>query len=126
MALATPDLDYGFPHGEYSPFFWGHSLILMAVAYVIMVKRERPYLSDIPKVIGVTLGLLVIVYFINLIIGPPANYWYLLERPVDGTLLDYFPDPPFHLIGTIPLAAFLFYVAYLPLFIKDRAVKKAK
>ncbi|MDC1161266.1 TIGR02206 family membrane protein [Gammaproteobacteria bacterium] len=23
MALATPDLDYGFPHGEYSPFFLG-------------------------------------------------------------------------------------------------------
>ena len=28
MALATPDLEYGFPHGEYSPFFWGHSFIL--------------------------------------------------------------------------------------------------
>ena len=23
MALATPDLIYGFPHGEYSPFFLG-------------------------------------------------------------------------------------------------------
>ena len=23
MALATPDLEYGFPHGEYSPFFLG-------------------------------------------------------------------------------------------------------
>jgi hypothetical protein len=49
-----------------------------------------------------------------------------MDRPVDGTLLDYFPDPPLHLLGTIPLAAFLFYVAYLPLFIKDRAVKKVK
>ena len=29
MALATPDLEYGFPHGEYSPFFWGHSLIFV-------------------------------------------------------------------------------------------------
>ena len=126
MALATPDLEYGFPHGEYSPFFWGHSLILLAVSYVLIVRGERPYLSDIPKVIGTTLGLLVAVYVINLIIGPPANYWYLMDRPVDGTLLDYFPDPPLHLLGTIPLAAFLFYVAYLPLFIKDRAVKKVK
>ena len=124
MALATPDLDYGFPHGEYSPFFWGHSLILMAVAYVIMVKRERPHLSDIPKVIGITLGILAIVYVINILIGPPANYWYLLERPVDGTLLDYFPDPPFHLLGTIPLAAILFYVSYLPFFIRDKLSKQ--
>jgi uncharacterized membrane protein YwaF len=90
-----------------------------------MVRDERPYLSDIPKVIGITLLLLVFVYIMNLVIGPPANYWYLMDRPVDGTLLDYFPDPPLHLLGTIPLAAFLFYVVYLPLFIKDKVIKKA-
>ena len=123
MALATPDLIYGFPHGEYSPFFWGHSLIILAVFYVLMVNKERPVLSDIPKVIGVTLVLLIFVYIANLLIGHPANYWYLVARPVDGTLLDYFPDPPFHLIGTIPLAAFLFYVAYLPFFVRDKLSK---
>ena len=124
MALATPDLIYGFPHGEYSPFFWGHSLILLAVFYVLMVNKERPVLSDIFKVIGVTLILLIFVYIANLLIGPPANYWYLAARPVEGTLMDYFPDPPLHLIGTIPLAIFLFYIAYLPLQIKDSFNKK--
>jgi hypothetical integral membrane protein (TIGR02206 family) len=108
MAMATPDLEYGFPHGEYSPFFWGHSLILLAVVYVLMVRKERPILKDISKVIGVTLVLLIFVYIANLLIGPPANYWYLVARPVDGTLMDYFPDPPLHLIGTIPLAILLF------------------
>ena len=124
MAMATPDLEYGFPHGEYSPFFWGHSLILLAVVYVLMVRKERPILKDISKVIGVTLVLLIFVYIANLLIGPPANYWYLVARPVDGTLMDYFPDPPLHLIGTIPLAIFLFYIAYLPLQIKDKFNKK--
>jgi hypothetical integral membrane protein (TIGR02206 family) len=123
MAMATPDLEYGFPHGEYSPFFWGHSLILLAVFYVLMVRKERPILKDILKVVGVTLVLLIFVYIANLLIGPPANYWYLVARPVDGTLMDYFPDPPLHLIGTIPLAIFLFYIAYLPLQIKDRLKK---
>lgn len=123
MAMATPDLEYGFPHGEYSPFFWGHSLILLAVFYVLMVRKERPILKDILKVVGVTLVLLIFVYIANLLIGPPANYWYLVARPVDGTLLDYFPDPPLHLIGTIPLAILLFYIAYLPLQIKDRLKK---
>ena len=123
MAMATPDLEYGFPHGEYSPFFWGHSLILLAVFYVLMVRKERPILKDSSKVIGVTLVLLIFVYIANLLIGPPANYWYLVARPVDGTLMDYFPDPPLHLIGTIPLAIFLFYIAYLPLQIKDRLKK---
>ena len=123
MAMATPDLEYGFPHGEYSPFFWGHSLILLAVFYVLMVRKERPILKDSSKVIGVTLVLLIFVYIANLLIGPPANYWYLVARPVDGTLMDYFPDPPLHLIGTIPLAILLFYIAYLPLQIKDRLKK---
>ena len=124
MALATPDLIYGFPHGEYSPFFWCHSLIILAVFYVLMVNKDRPVLSDIPKVIGVTLVLLIFVYIANLLIGHPANYWYLVARPVEGTLMDYFPDPPLHLIGTIPLAVFLFYIAYLPLQIKDIFNKK--
>lgn len=123
MAMATPDLEYGFPHGEYSPFFWGHSLILLAVFYVLMVRKERPILKDILKVVGVTMVLLIFVYIANLLIGPPANYWYLVARPVDGTLMDYFPDPPLHLIGTIPLAILLFYIAYLPLQIKDRLKK---
>jgi hypothetical integral membrane protein (TIGR02206 family) len=123
MAMATPDLEYGFPHGEYSPFFWGHSLILLAVFYVLMVRKERPILKDILKVVGVSLVLLIFVYIANLLIGPPANYWYLVARPVDGTLMDYFPDPPLHLIGTIPLAILLFYIAYLPLQIKDRLKK---
>ena len=123
MAMATPDLEYGFPHGEYSPFFWGQSLILLAVFYVLMVRKERPILKDILKVVGVTLVLLIFVYIANLLIGPPANYWYLVARPVDGTLMDYFPDPPLHLIGTIPLAILLFYIAYLPLQIKDRLKK---
>jgi hypothetical integral membrane protein (TIGR02206 family) len=123
MAMATPDLEYGFPHGEYSPFFWGHGLILLAVFYVLMVRKERPILKDILKVVGVSLVLLIFVYIANLLIGPPANYWYLVARPVDGTLMDYFPDPPLHLIGTIPLAILLFYIAYLPLQIKDRLKK---
>ena len=123
MAMATPDLEYGFPHREYSPFFWGHSLILLAVFYVLMVRKERPILKDILKVVGVTLVLLIFVYIANLLIGPPANYWYLVDRPVEGTLMDYFPDPPLHLIGTIPLAILLFYIAYLPLQIKDRLKK---
>ena len=90
-----------------------------------MVRNERPILGDIPKVIGVTLVLLIFVYCVNLLIGPPANYWYLVARPVEGTLMDYFPDPPLHLIGTIPLAILLFYIAYLPLQIKDLLRGKA-
>ena len=123
MALLTPDLEYAFPHGEYTPFFFGHSLILLAVFFVLIVKRDRPYLADIPKVIVTTSILLVGVYIINILMGPPANFWFLVDRPDGGSLMDYFPDPPLHLIGVIPLGIFLFYVAYLPFLISDLTSK---
>jgi uncharacterized membrane protein YwaF len=95
----------------------------MAVFYVLVVKRDRPYLSDVPKVIVTSSILLIGVYVINVLMGPPANFWFLVDRPDGGSLLDYFPDPPMHLIGVIPLGIFLYYVAYLPFFIKDKLSK---
>ena len=35
MALATPDLEYGFPHGEYSPFFWFVKSYEVLIVFVI-------------------------------------------------------------------------------------------
>ena len=75
MALLTPDLVHGFPHGEYTPFFFGHSLILLGVFYVLIVKQDRPYLADIPKVIVTTSVLLMGVYMVNILLGPPTNFW---------------------------------------------------
>jgi hypothetical integral membrane protein (TIGR02206 family) len=124
MALLTPDLEYALPHGEYIPFFFGHSLIIMAVFYVLIVKQDRPYLSDIPKVIITSSILLIGVYVINVLMGPPANFWFLVDRPDGGSLMDYFPDPPMHLVGVIPLGIFLYYVAYLPFLISDLSAKK--
>ena len=123
MALLTPDLEYALPHGEYVPFFFGHSLIIMAVFYVLIVKQDRPYLSDIPKVIVTSFILLIGVYVINVLMGPSANFWFLMDRPDGGSLMDIFPDPPMHLVGVIPLGIFLYYVAYLPFFIKDQISK---
>ncbi|MDC1475178.1 TIGR02206 family membrane protein [Gammaproteobacteria bacterium] len=125
MALLTPDLEYAFPHGEYVPFFFGHSLIILAVFYVLIVKADRPHLSDIPKVIVTTAILLVGVYVINIMMGPPANFWFLVDRPDGGSLMDYFPDPPMHLVGVIPLGIFLFYVAYLPFLLKDLSARRS-
>ena len=41
MALLTPDVDFAFPSGYFS-FFWGHTLIILAVFYAIIALKERP------------------------------------------------------------------------------------
>ena len=55
----------------------------------------------------------------NFILGEDANFWYLKKRPDGASLLDLFPDPPFHILVTIPVAIVMFYLIYLPLGIKD-------
>jgi len=90
---------------------------------VLIVKRDRPYLADIPKVIVTTSILLVGVYIINILMGPPANFWFLVDKPDGASLMDSFPPPPRHLIGVIPLGIFLFYVAYVPFLILDLTSK---
>jgi uncharacterized membrane protein YwaF len=53
-------------------------------------------------------------------LGEGANFWYLLAKPDSDTLMNFFPDPPFHILVTIPIAICLFYIIYLPFWIKDK------
>ena len=119
MALLTPDVEFGPPSPEYWQFFYGHALVLLGVFYTVIALGERPYFKDVHKVIGVTLILLVGIYIANFILGEDANFWYLKKRPDGASLLDLFPDPPFHILVTIPVAIAMFYLIYLPLGIKD-------
>jgi len=43
-----------------------------------------------------------------------------MAKPNGASLLDFFPDPPFHILVVIPIAIGIFYLIYLPYFIKDK------
>ena len=122
MAILTPDISH---HDlDYIFFMVGHGMILVGIMYATISLGNRPYAKDILKVSAITaLILLPIVYVINLLLGEPANFWYLMDRPAGASLMDQFPDPPLHLLYTTPIAIALFYLIYLPYFIKDRIAK---
>ena len=63
------------------------------------------------------------IYLINDLLGEPANFWYLQAKPDGASLMDMFPDPPHSLFFTVPLAIAVFYLIYLPYFIKDTVSK---
>jgi len=89
-----------------------------------VVLGNRPYAKDIFTVTMITLFILTpIVYIINLMLGEPANYWYLMQKPAGASLMDMFPEPPFHLLYTTPIAILIFCLIYLPYFLKDRLAK---
>ena len=122
MAIITPDipvidLDYAF-------FMIGHGMIVIGVMYATISLGNRPYAKDILTVSLITaFVLLPIVYLINLILGEPANYWYLIAKPAGASLMDAFPEPPYHLLITTPLAIAIFYLIYIPYAIKDKLAK---
>ena len=122
MAIITPDipvidLDYAF-------FMIGHGMIVIGVMYATISLGNRPYAKDILTVSAITaFVLLPIVYLINLILGEPANYWYLIAKPAGASLMDAFPEPPYHLLITTPLAIATFCLIYIPYAIKDKLAK---
>jgi hypothetical integral membrane protein (TIGR02206 family) len=122
MAILTPDISH---HDlDYIFFMIGHGMIIVGIMYATIALGNRPYAKDIITVSLITaLVLLPIVYVINLILGEPANFWYLIAKPEGASLMDVFPDPPYHLLVTTPLAIAVFYLIYMPYFIKDKFAK---
>ena len=122
MAILTPDISH---HDlDYIFFMVGHGMIIVGIMYATVTLGNRPYAKDIATVALITaLVLLPIVYVINLLLGEPANFWYLMSKPAGTSLMDMFPEPPYHLLVTTPIAIALFYLIYLPYFIKDRVAK---
>ena len=122
MAILTPDISY---HDlDYIFFMIGHGMIIVGIMYATVALGNRPYVKDILKVSAITAFILLpIVYIINILLGEPANFWYLIAKPGGASLMDMFPDPPYHLLYTTPIAIAVFYLIYLPYFIKDRVAK---
>ena len=120
MALLTPDVDFAYPNAVFLPFFYGHTLILLGVFFSVIALKQRPYLQDVHNVIGISLVLMVIIFFANYLLGDGANFWYLNDKPDNATIMNLFPEPPYHILVTIPVAIALFYIIYLPLWIRDK------
>ena len=122
MAILTPDISH---HDlDYIFFMIGHGMIIVGIMYATVALGNRPYVKDILKVSAITAFILLpIVYIINILLGEPANFWYLVAKPDGASLMDMFPDPPYHLLYTTPIAIAVFYLIYLPYFIKDRVAK---
>lgn len=122
MAIITPDISY---HDlDYVFFMIGHGMIVLGIMYATIALGNRPYATDILTVSLITACILLpITYIINLLLGEPANFWYLMAKPEGASLMDAFPEPPYHLLVLMPLAIATFFIIYAPYFIKDRLQK---
>ena len=120
-ALITPDVTLTFPDPVYLLFFIGHGLLIVNIGYACIALSNRPTFDSVKNGIFFTLTILPIIYIINLLLGPPANYWFLGTKPTEGqSIMDFFPDPPLHIPLLIIIGAFLFLLIYAPYWVHDK------
>ena len=123
-ALLTPDIPKTFPDPQFILFFIGHGLLIIAIAYACLALKNRPTLSSVKNGIYVSILILPIIYIVNMILGSPANYWYLGTKPIGESILDLFPEPPLHIPLLIIVGVILFFIIYSPYWIYDSFKKK--
>ena len=118
QAILTPDLKYAFPDIRFLSFFIAHSGVVVAIAFVMVMKKFRPHWSSIGRTFAWSELYFVLTIGVDLATG--QNYGYLLHKPEAASLLSVLADQPVvYLLQLHLLALFFYFVLYLPFAIYD-------
>lgn len=122
QALITPDLTINYPSWIFIIFFIIHSTIIISIVYFTFVFKLRPYLASIKRVFLWSQVYFAAAFSTNLLFD--TNYGFLMEKPIEGSLLDFLGPWPFYLISLEIVALLSFFIYYLPFFIIDKFFNK--
>lgn len=127
FALITPTVisNTGPTRFRYYQFWLEHTIGYIIIFYMTFVHKMRPNIKSMIKSYVVLLILAVIAYFSNRALGPGANYLYMAEPEATPSILDILPK--IFWVRAIIMASIItimFFLAYLPWFVKDRKLKK--
>lgn len=105
QAVFTPVLNYGFPHFRYIHFFLSHIAVIWVAVYFIWVRGYTITIHSVWKALLFLNVLLPFIYWTNLRLD--GNYWFLMEKPSGGSLLDFLGPHPWYILG-MQAAAIIF------------------
>jgi hypothetical integral membrane protein (TIGR02206 family) len=118
QAIITPNLRYGFPDLRFVSFFVAHSVIIIGIVFVMLVKRYRPWPSSIVRTFVWTEVYFVVTFTVDLLTG--VNYGFLLHKPEAFSLLSFLSDwRPLYLVQMHGLALLFYVILYLPFALWD-------
>ena len=102
QAIITPDLYVGFPTYGFFKYWISHVGLVIIVIHYLLSFQLRPRAKGI-FITFVWLNLyLMIIVPINLLLD--ANYFYLMEKPINPSILDLFGPWPTYLLVSEVLA----------------------
>lgn len=113
MAILTPDLNFFFDW-RFFTYYFGHNMLLLSIIFTLVCLRNNIDFKSIVRVSLITLTFLPLIYFLNIILGDGANYWYLSVIPESTSILSLLPNPPLHIIILIPIGIVLMIIVYAP------------
>lgn len=108
QALITPDLKVDFPHVDFFVFFFMHSGIVIGVLYYSFSGTGRLLKYSFLRVFFITQIYIIIMLPVNYAIN--ANYGYLMEKPFNGSLMDYLGPWPWYLLSFELVGFILFFL----------------
>src|SRR5436190_5551928 len=118
QAVLTPELKYAFPDIHFLTFFIAHSGIVVAIAFVMIVRKFRPHWISIVRVFAWSEVYFVVTIAVDLLTG--ENYGYLLHQPASASLLDLLSHERIVYILELHLLALIFFIVlYLPFALYD-------
>jgi len=116
--VLTPDIGDHFPTYPFFQYFIQHAAIPGAALFLVVGLRIYPRQWAAVRVFGLSVGLLVLDAFANLLTN--GNYLFLRSVPPGSNVLDLLGPWPWYIVGAALLAGVIFAVLELPFRIVDR------
>ena len=110
QAIFTPDITHDFPHFHYFRYIAAHHLLVIAIIYYVVVFDFIPTISGLKKSFLALNIFLITALFFNIIFE--ANYFWIMDKPPSGSLLDFMGPWPWYILVAEFVALLHFYAAY--------------
>jgi hypothetical integral membrane protein (TIGR02206 family) len=124
QAVITPDVVNDISSLDYYRYWFVHLGLLIVVFYMTFVFHMRPTFKSVVKSFLSLQAYVIAMVVINYIFN--SNYFYLNEKPVTASLLDYFGEWPYYiLVGQLIIFPY-FMLIYLPFYLNGKTKKESK
>jgi hypothetical integral membrane protein (TIGR02206 family) len=118
QAVATPDLNVGFPHLVFFQDLVGHVGIVVAALFLVVGMGIAPRRWSVVRVFAITLGYTAVVGVVDAVTG--ANYMFLRSPPGEWTLLRVLGPWPWYVLSAAGVALVLLTLLDAPFWARRR------
>jgi len=119
VSFMTPEPSIVHPSYAFGYFihFVSHTAIVISVLMMIVHYEYRPQMRSLKQAVIAANVYMLFIAFVNGFLN--TNFLFISEKPHTASLMDYLGPWPYYIIGLEILGIFLFFLVYLPYYIRD-------